>query len=243
MPHQSQRGRRASGIVGKQLTFAGTLRCVEPEEYWTWLDRAGEPPAIILNPRRQFCFDSQLDWCREQRAAGCCHLSAHDFEIVTTYHEHGSEDEDMVTKPYRELPVRPLAPVADAPAVQWEPWTLSGRDGEATISIDRSGVIRLSPVADHLLHRPAYVQLVASRRPRMIGLRVAGKDEPGVIAVRGRGKNGGFSVSCRAFLAFYGIEQQKTLRWRASIVNGALVIDLDAEPLAEWGSKQKADTA
>lgn len=57
------------------------LLCATPVEYWFWLTgHVDGAPKEIVNPARSFCGDASIDWCREMRAAGCCHLSDRAFE-------------------------------------------------------------------------------------------------------------------------------------------------------------------
>jgi hypothetical protein len=69
-----------------------------------------------------------------------------------------------------------------APA--WEVW--SGITSEKTITVERTGQIRVSQAVDHALGKPDAVQLLYSRSPRMIGIRVAPEGSTG-----GRGRCSG----------------------------------------------------
>jgi len=139
------------------------LLCATPEEYWEWQGRPGSgPPLIVTNHDRRFCLDSDIDWCRGERAAGRCCLSDGEFAYVEQ--QMTSQEDQMTTtlpktiaqraaakraaeamaaRARDQLPVtlrRPITePVPEAPRQpprrKWEVWTAPARESRRAPAI------------------------------------------------------------------------------------------------------------
>lgn len=219
-----------AGFQGQVATFPGVLRCVTPAEYWFWQGRPGdEAPDEIRDPLRRFCYDADSSWCREQRAAGCCHLTDEQFQVVLNEQRRENQEDEASTMTTTTTNGRATA--------AWEVWT--GGTADQVIAIERTGQMRVNQSADVALGKPSAIQLLYNVAKQQIGVKACADSADGAIRLRRRENQVGFSFAASAFLRHYDVPFSETRRWPVSQVEGVLVIDLTGRPLAATRRGQK----
>jgi hypothetical protein len=94
------------------------------------------------------------------------------------------------------------------------------------VTVQRHGLLTLNQAAYAELDAPEAVELLYARRERVIGLRAAAASAPDAYRVRKSGVGAGFLVSGRAFTRHYGIPTDVGRRYRATMIDDVLTVDL-----------------
>jgi hypothetical protein len=100
--------------------------------------------------------------------------------------------------------------------------------GEPLATVMRDRMIYLNRGAYTLVGQPEAVRFTYDAAQQRIGLHPARRGEAGTYRVRANA-SGGAVVRGHQFLRAYGIVPDRTRRYAAALVNGALVIDLLGE--------------
>ncbi|MGI8680221.1 MAG: hypothetical protein ACR2LX_16355 [Jatrophihabitans sp.] len=98
-----------------------------------------------------------------------------------------------------------------------------------TVTVQRRGTLSLNKAAQVRLGCPVAVELLYDQAARVVGLRAVSATARHGYSLRSctRGDAGPFVVSAMAFLHFYDIAPDRTLRWDATLVDDVLCIYLD----------------
>ncbi|MFN2518031.1 MAG: hypothetical protein ABR604_03150 [Jatrophihabitantaceae bacterium] len=100
---------------------------------------------------------------------------------------------------------------------------------EPTVTVQKRGTMSLNKAAQVMLGAPAAVELLYDATARTVGLRpVSARADHGYCLRSSTGHDTGpFVISAMAFLHFYDIYPDETLRWTAYLADGVLCINLD----------------
>jgi len=112
---------------------------------------------------------------------------------------------------------------------------------DPTITVQRRGTMSLNRAAQALLGAPAAVELLYDAGARTIGLRPVSPRADHGYCLRSSTRNGAgpFVISAMAFLRFYDIYPEETLRWVAYLAEDVLCINL-ADPAIAVTSNRAA---
>ncbi len=98
------------------------------------------------------------------------------------------------------------------------------------VTLTKRGQLSINDAAFTELGSPKAVELMYSRADRIVGIRAVDPSEPHAYVPRTRaGKNRGhgpYVVAGSAFLSYFGIEVEQTTRYRTTVQDGVLTIDL-----------------
>jgi hypothetical protein len=112
-------------------------------------------------------------------------------------------------------------------------------ESEVAVSIQKGGVLALSPGAYAALGEPAAVELLFARRERVMGLRPANPERvPHAYKVRRHKASRSHLISGRRYVRHYGIETEKATRYRAMMSGDVLTVPLGADADAVSGAAQ-----
>ncbi|PZS17434.1 MAG: hypothetical protein DLM57_08420 [Pseudonocardiales bacterium] len=105
---------------------------------------------------------------------------------------------------------------------------------DPTITVQKRGTMSLNKAAQVLLGAPAAVELLYDASARTIGLRpVSARADHGYCLRSSTGTDAGpFVISAMAFLHFYDIYPEATLRWVAYLAGDVLCINLEDDATA-----------
>lgn len=100
---------------------------------------------------------------------------------------------------------------------------------DPTVTVQKRGTMSLNKASQVLLGSPAAVELLYERTTRTVGLRPVNARAEHAYGLRSstRSDAGPFVISAMAFLRFYDIYPDETMRWVAYLADGVLCIDLD----------------
>jgi hypothetical protein len=100
---------------------------------------------------------------------------------------------------------------------------------EPTITVQKRGTMSLNKAAQVMLGMPAAVELLYDPNARTVGVRaVSPRADHGYSLRSSTGADTGpFVISAMAFLHFYDIYPDETLRWVAYLADDVLCINLD----------------
>lgn len=100
---------------------------------------------------------------------------------------------------------------------------------EPTVTVQKRGTMSLNKAAQVMLGAPAAVELLYDATARTVGLRpVSARADHGYCLRSSTGNDTGpFVISAMAFLHFYDIYPDETLRWAAYLADDVLCINLD----------------
>jgi hypothetical protein len=104
--------------------------------------------------------------------------------------------------------------------------------GSPFVTIQRGGrVMTINRVAYEMLNSPEAVELLFSKKNRVIGLREVSKKEPFAFPLRPQGRKGAqpsnYLVAVQAFTKHYGIDTSVAMRYPAEMHEDILRISLD----------------
>jgi hypothetical protein len=116
--------------------------------------------------------------------------------------------------------------------------------GSPFVTIQRSGrVMTINRAAYEMLGSPEAVEMLYSKKNRVIGLREVSKREPFAFPLRSQGRKGAqpsnYLVAAQAFTKHYGIDTSVAMRYPAEMQEDILTISLDRGMVAT-GPRAKA---
>jgi hypothetical protein len=113
---------------------------------------------------------------------------------------------------------------------------------EPFVTLLRTGVISMNVVSYELLKRPAQIEFAYARAEKIVALRPVKERTQFSYPIRElkSGSGGTFSVSAKAFLQFYGISIESSVRRIAYLDDGLLCLDLN-DPGVDVTSGRTAD--
>jgi hypothetical protein len=99
---------------------------------------------------------------------------------------------------------------------------------EAFVTLLKTGVISMNAFAYELVGRPKYFEFLYDGAAKIVGLRPCAEETQFSYPVRElKSASGGtFSVSAKAFMIYYGIPLESSVRRSAYMDSGVLCIDL-----------------
>ncbi|MGI8667345.1 MAG: hypothetical protein ACR2N4_15195 [Jatrophihabitans sp.] len=101
--------------------------------------------------------------------------------------------------------------------------------GVALVTIQKRGTLSLNRSAFAALCEPEAVELLFDRTARVIGLRHTQPEAAHAHLVRKpAGRGGPFVISAIAFIRFYAIDIDRSLRWQARLEHGVLCVELSS---------------
>lgn len=109
--------------------------------------------------------------------------------------------------------------------------------GSPFVTIQRGGrVMTINRAAYEILGEPDAVELLFSKKHRIIGLREVSKTEPFAFPLRAQGRKGtqpsNYLVAVQAFTKHYGIDTSVAMRYPAEMQYDTLTIDLSKGAVA-----------
>jgi len=114
---------------------------------------------------------------------------------------------------------------------------------EPTVTLHKSGSMAMSKPAFDALGCPAWIELLFDRDERVMGIRPA---EPGTAHAypirHTEGNPGQWLMSGLAFIKYYGLHDGTTRRYRATMDDGILCVDLKVEPEKTIGNRSDGHT-
>jgi len=105
-------------------------------------------------------------------------------------------------------------------------------DGQATIAVQRKGIISLNRAAWGALGEPRAVQLLFDRELQRIGIRHVDVGSANSYPVRPSSNKASYLVSGAAFCKHYGIDTETSRRLLAGLQANVLVANLNGEPVS-----------
>lgn len=104
--------------------------------------------------------------------------------------------------------------------------------GSPFVTIQKGGrVMTINRAAYEMLGSPEAVELLYSKKDRVIGVRKVSKKEPYAFPLRGQGRKGqepsNYLVAVQAFTKHYGIDTSVAMRYPAEIQQDTLTVSLD----------------
>ena len=102
---------------------------------------------------------------------------------------------------------------------------------EAYVTLLKTGVISMNAFAYELIKRPPYFEFLYDADRKVVALRPCQTETQFSYPVRElKSATGGtFSVSAKAFMLFYGLPMEQSVRRTAHVEDGLLCIDLNDE--------------
>jgi hypothetical protein len=109
--------------------------------------------------------------------------------------------------------------------------------GSPFVTIQRDGrVMTINRAAYEMLGEPDAVELLYSKKHRVIGLREVSKNEPYAFPLRPQGRKGAqpsnYVLAAQAFTKHYGIDTSVAMRYPAEMQYDTLTIDLSRGAVA-----------
>jgi hypothetical protein len=102
--------------------------------------------------------------------------------------------------------------------------------GQVAVSVQKGGILALSPAAYEAMGQPAAVELLFARKERVIGMRpVDPATVPHSYKVREHKASRSHLITGRRYLKHYGIDHTTARRYPATMVNGVLTAPLEPE--------------
>lgn len=100
---------------------------------------------------------------------------------------------------------------------------------EAFVTLLKTGVISMNAFAYELIGRPKYFEFLYDSGAKIVGLRPQSTETQFGYPVRElKSATGGtFSVSAKAFMLYYGIPLENSIRRSAVVDSGILCVDLN----------------
>lgn len=100
---------------------------------------------------------------------------------------------------------------------------------EPFVTLLKTGVISMNVVAYESLNRPKYIEFLYDKADKIVGLRPLTSETQFSYPVRElkSAAGGTFSVSAKAFMLFYAISMESSIRRRAFLSGDILCIDLN----------------
>jgi len=100
---------------------------------------------------------------------------------------------------------------------------------EAFVTMLKTGVISMNAFAYELVGRPKYFEFLYDTAAKIVGLRPLEEQSQFAYPVRElKSASGGtFSVSAKAFMLYYGIPTETSIRRSATVEGGILCVDLN----------------
>jgi hypothetical protein len=100
---------------------------------------------------------------------------------------------------------------------------------EPVVTLLKTGVISMNVVSYDLLGRPKNIEFAFARPEKIVGLRPVKSPTQFSYPVRETFSNAGgtFNVSAKAFLQFYGIPMEASIRRRGFLDGDLLCVDLN----------------
>jgi hypothetical protein len=103
--------------------------------------------------------------------------------------------------------------------------------GQAYVSIQKGGVIRMNRAAYALIGEPEQVELLFDAERQLVGLRPAKAGVPHAYVVRKHARGSSFLVSGARFASHYGIPIDAGRRWLASLDGDILCFNVGEDPV------------
>jgi hypothetical protein len=101
--------------------------------------------------------------------------------------------------------------------------------GAAYVTIQKKGVLGLNAASHELLGKPETVELLFNPEEQVIGIRQADGQAPHTYRILAKSDGSALTISARAFLKFYDVALERSVRYPAELVEGILIIDLRQE--------------
>ena len=115
------------------------------------------------------------------------------------------------------------------------------------VTIQRKGPISLNQAAFHALGKPSHVELLYDPNERIIGFRALTEPLAHAYQVRKQGRAHTFLVAGHAFLKYYDIPNEVSIRYVAKMYDDVLGVDLKQKGLEvtsnRSGRRKAPDTA
>lgn len=115
---------------------------------------------------------------------------------------------------------------------------------EPRITIQKRGAISLNISAYAALGSPGAVELLFDREKRIVGLRAVAPTCPHAYPVRSASGNGSgpFVVSALAFIRYFGLVSDTSLRWDAYLDSDVLCADLGTPGVTVTSNRARPGT-
>lgn len=100
---------------------------------------------------------------------------------------------------------------------------------EPFVTLLKTGVISMNAIAYEAIGRPPFLEFLYDSRAQLVGLRPRQSETEISYPVRElKSATGGtFSVSAKAFMLYFRIPMDRSIRRRATVVDGVLCVDLN----------------
>lgn len=112
---------------------------------------------------------------------------------------------------------------------------------EPSVTIQKRGIFSFNGAAHKLIDNAETVELLFDRENNIIGIRPA-TASPNAYQIRNQSKSrtGLTLLSASAFTQYYGIDTSVSRRWRPTLKDGILCIDLNGDSAEVHGNRKSA---
>ncbi len=114
---------------------------------------------------------------------------------------------------------------------------------EMWVSLESKGTARFNAPVYDALNRPEYVELLWDAEGHAMGLRATDETLPWAFKVRKHAQSASYIVSVISFSRFNSIDISETRRYRATLEDNVVVVDLNQTPARAARAHAKNDEA
>jgi hypothetical protein len=113
--------------------------------------------------------------------------------------------------------------------------------GDPMVTIQRTGVISLNRAAYHAIGEPSYVEMLYDPDERIVGIRPVKEKLPHAYPVRvqGRAASHTYLLAGLAFMKYYGILPEVSIRYMAEMYGEVLGVDLKKQGLEVTSNRNR----
>jgi hypothetical protein len=113
--------------------------------------------------------------------------------------------------------------------------------GDPMVTIQRTGVISLNRAAYHAIGEPSYVEMLYDPDERIVGVRPVKEKLPHAYPVRvqGRAASHTYLLAGLAFMKYYGILPEVSIRYMAEMYGEVLGVDLKKQGLEVTSNRNR----
>jgi hypothetical protein len=103
--------------------------------------------------------------------------------------------------------------------------------GEPMVTIQRKGPMSLNQAAFHALGKPSHVELLYDPNERIVGFRAVSEPLAHAYPVRQQGRSHTYLIAGHAFIRYYDIPNDVSIRYVAKMFDDVLGVDLKQKGL------------
>jgi hypothetical protein len=103
--------------------------------------------------------------------------------------------------------------------------------GEPMVTIQRKGPMSLNQAAFHALGKPSHVELLYDPNERIVGFRAVSEPLAHAYPVRQQGRSHTYLIAGHAFIRYYDIPNEVSIRYVAKMFDDVLGVDLKQKGL------------